>query len=523
MRLLRVTFTGGAFSALLLLLSIQTAHAGSATWSSFPSNDDWNDPTNWTAGGPPNGPSDTATFSASSETTITISENTEVSGIVFDAAASPFTIDVHFIPGGQGIGLSISGAGITNNSGASQNFLMYGTLDFQNSASAGSSTIFTAMNNIVFFDTSTAANGTFINKGDDSPFGGRGQVVFYGGSTASNGTFTSNGAVIDGGIGGFVMFDEDSTAANGTFTSNGGAVSGAFGGHTQFAGASTAGNSTIIANGGEVGSAGGEIEFFNDSVGGTARVEVFGNGFLDISFHGVSGVTIGSIEGNGLVFLGAINLTVGSNNLSTTFSGVTQDGGLAGGSGGSLTKIGTGTLTLSGANIYTGNTTISAGTLLIKTKPSSGTGSGKVKLNGGTLGGTGTIGGAVTVGKGNGPGAFLSPGINGPGTLTLKKTLTFKLDGTYKCELKNSNARVDKIVAKGVSINSGALFSFVGLGSGALAQGTIFTVISNTATTPITGTFSNLPDGSTFNANGNNFQVNYEGGTGNDLTLTVAP
>jgi hypothetical protein len=29
------------------------------------------------------------------------------------------------------------------------------------------------------------------------------------------------------------------------------------------------------------------------------------------------------------------------------------------------------------------------------------------------------------------------------------------------------------------------------------------------------------PDGSLFTANGNTYQVNYEGGDGNDLTLTV--
>jgi len=56
-----------------------------------------------------------------------------------------------------------------------------------------------------------------------------------------------------------------------------------------------------------------------------------------------------------------------------------------------------------------------------------------------------------------------------------------------------------------------------------LTFGTVFTVINNTATTPIAGTFSNLPDGSTFAANGNTYQVNYDGGDGNDLTLTVVP
>ena len=57
-----------------------------------------------------------------------------------------------------------------------------------------------------------------------------------------------------------------------------------------------------------------------------------------------------------------------------------------------------------------------------------------------------------------------------------------------------------------------------------LTIGTVFTVINNTAATPISGTFANLEDGSTINATaGNKLQVSYEGGTGNDLTLTVVP
>jgi autotransporter-associated beta strand protein len=51
------------------------------------------------------------------------------------------------------------------------------------------------------------------------------------------------------------------------------------------------------------------------------------------------------------------NLEVGSNNLDTTVSGVIS------GSGGSLTKVGGGTLTLSGINTYTGATTINGGSL----------------------------------------------------------------------------------------------------------------------------------------------------------------
>jgi hypothetical protein len=56
-----------------------------------------------------------------------------------------------------------------------------------------------------------------------------------------------------------------------------------------------------------------------------------------------------------------------------------------------------------------------------------------------------------------------------------------------------------------------------------LTAGTVFPIISNTASTPIAGTFSNLSDGSTLTVGSNNYQVSYEGGEGNDLTLTVVP
>jgi hypothetical protein len=86
--------------------------------------------------------------------------------------------------------------------------------------------------------------------------------------------------------------------------------------------------------------------------------------------------------------------------------------------------------------------------------------------------------------------------------------------------LNSSTAAADKVVANGVTI-AGAHFSFTDLGTGTLTLGAGFVVIDNTAVSAITGTFSNLADGSVFTANGNTFQVSYEGGNGNDLTLTV--
>ena len=449
--------TAGTFSyhccvhCALGMIGTVNVQSGSATWLASPATGDWNTPANWTAGGPPNGPADTATFASSNITGVSISSNTEVNGIVFNSSGSAFTITAN-----PALTLTISGVGITNNSGMTQNFVAadqasnFGTITFTNSATAGSLT-----------------------------------------------TFTNNGSTVSGGSGGSTGFDDNATAAN----------------------------ATLIANGGTSGGLGGLISFIGSSTGGTARVEVFGNGNLDISEHNAPGVTTGSIEGSGVVFLGADNLTVGGNNLSKTFSGKIQDGGLGGGTGGSLTKTGTGKLTLSKASTYTGSTTISRGTLLVTNRTGSATGTGTVQVNTGTLSGTGIMTGAVTVGTGTSSGAIVSPGnsATAPGILTSNSALTFNSRSTYKCILNRSTPTAGEITARGVTINSGASFSFVDVGTGTLTVGTVFTVINNTSANPISGTFRNLADGSVFTSNGNNFQASYEGGTGNDLTLTVVP
>jgi autotransporter-associated beta strand protein len=72
-------------------------------------------------------------------------------------------------------------------------------------------------------------------------------------------------------------------------------------------------------------------------------------------------MTVGSLEGSGSVFLGSKDLSVGSNDLSTVFSGVIQDSGGGGANGGKLTKEGAGALTLTGANTYTGTTIVDGG------------------------------------------------------------------------------------------------------------------------------------------------------------------
>jgi autotransporter-associated beta strand protein len=74
----------------------------------------------------------------------------------------------------------------------------------------------------------------------------------------------------------------------------------------------------------------------------------------------------------------AATVAVGNNNASTTFSGVLQNGTSAL----QLTKLGTGTLTLTGANTCSGGTTISAGTLQLGNGGTTGSVTGNIIDNG---------------------------------------------------------------------------------------------------------------------------------------------
>jgi hypothetical protein len=100
-------------------------------------------------------------------------------------------------------------------------------------------------------------------------------------------------------------------------------------------GSSTAGNATVTAN------AGGTTAIQATASGGNARFITNAGGIFDISGLTSSGTTVGSIAGAGSFDLGSKQLTVGSNNLSTVVSGSIADGGLLGGIGGSLIKLGT--------------------------------------------------------------------------------------------------------------------------------------------------------------------------------------
>src|SRR5919204_6148417 len=107
-----------AILAALTVVLTQVAYAGSATWLASPPTGNWNHAANWTPATVPNGPSDTATFATSNTTGVSISANTEVNSIVFNAGASAFSITAR-----PTLTLTVSGAGIANNSGVTQNFV----------------------------------------------------------------------------------------------------------------------------------------------------------------------------------------------------------------------------------------------------------------------------------------------------------------------------------------------------------------------------------------------------------------
>ena len=107
-------------AASMLLLTAQLSLAASATWLSSPQDSTWENANNWTPGGPPNGPSDVATFGQSSQTEINVSASVEVNSIVFTSGASSFNIAVSQSPLGVGGQLTFSGTGVVDNSSVSQ-------------------------------------------------------------------------------------------------------------------------------------------------------------------------------------------------------------------------------------------------------------------------------------------------------------------------------------------------------------------------------------------------------------------
>jgi autotransporter-associated beta strand protein len=136
-------------------------------------------------------------------------------------------------------------------------------------------------------------------------------------------------------------------------------------------------------------------------------------------------------------------ITIGQPLLHDSTLGATLDGGLI--------KLGSGTLTLTAINTYTGPTIVSNGTLLIEaTVANANSGPGAITvLAGATLGGNGTIGGSLTINDG----AALSPSF-GVGSLTIHNDLVLNSSSLLNFTI---GATTDKVVVSGNLILGGIL------------------------------------------------------------------
>lgn len=407
-------------TAMAILLAAAPAQAIDATWLSAPGSGSYTAGSNWSGGSVPDG---TASFGTSSITSLTISSSRSVGGWTFNPGASNYVISLS----GEN-SLQFLGSGIAVNGGSIELDAHASFVRFANASSAGTATINSTNSRLTFSQSATAGNAVI---GSDF------QLNFNDSSTAGDASISTTGTL-------------------------------------NFNDASTAGNATISNSGT------GTIFFFGHSSGGAARF--INNAFIDISVNNGPTVLMGSIEGAGTIYLGANTLEVGGNDLSTVYSGVLRDGGMAETSGGSLTKSGTGKLTLTGESTYSGNTQVIGGVLDVE-GALNGTASVTVQSGATLMGAGGIVTSSVSVVSGG----TLAPGNGTAGTaLTIDGSLAFASGALYL-----------------VQVNPAAAASTLVTGSAALGGATVkgvfepgsyvsrtYTILS--ASGGVSGTFASL-------------------------------
>lgn len=255
---------------------------------------------------------------------------------------------------------------------------------------------------------------------------------------------------------------------------------------------------------------GGTLNINSSTAIGTGTFNI-GAGTTINSTAGAVALTTANVQNwNGdFTFTGTNNLNLGSgavsfnNSLTITANGsvLTVGGAIGdGGNGRSLTKTGPGTVTLTGANTYTGGTTVSNGTLNLTGNNTLGTGgltvngatanlsgdntySGGTVLNGGslTLSGNNTLGtGGITVTSGtatvSGNNTYSGGTVVTGGTVTLSGNNTFgagvvTLSGGTTT-ISGANSYTGTTTLNGGTLNLGNSAA-IGSGSLILAGGTV--------------------------------------------------
>lgn len=334
-------------------------------------------------------------------------------------------------------------------------------------------------------DTATAGRATINNDGGFTAFFARtnagtasitnqngGGAAFLEQSSAGSATIVNND--LSGTVFGTMSGSDTATAGNATIINESGGL-------TNFGAFTTAGNATIVTRDG------GKTEFYDNSTGGTARFITTDTGIVNFGVSvGPSGdgrITAGSIEGNGFYYIGGGNtLVVGGNNRTTEVSGVIGDFdpcscGPAG--PGSLEKVGSGTLILSGTNAYTGTTTVNGGILRIDGNMSQ---SSLTTVNaGGALFGAGIVGNTVIAN-----GGIYAPGDGGPGSsMWVQGDLALQSGALYLVQVGSGTTASFANVFGNVTLNGNVGVSLYA-GSTILPQYTIMQ-FSGTATDNFAG------------------------------------